>query len=592
MKRITPKRVYDYLKIKAAKFNIKRIIKGKRLSFYWNKRHDFYLPIEAFGCDKKTYLEKRNTVFPKKIKFSILVPLYNTPEHFLKEMIGSVIFQCYENWELCLADGSDSEHKYVEEICRAIAQTDNRIKYKKLEKNGGISENTNECIKMATGDYISLFDHDDLLHPFALFETMKAICEKDADFVYTDEAIFKNPELRAITNTNFKPDFSPDYFLGTCYMCHFSSFKKSLLDKTGGFNSETDGAQDYDLFLRLIEQTDKIVHVPKCLYFWRASPASTASGIQSKMYAIEAGKKALENHFKRCNIPAKVEIYRNLLYKVNYTITNKNKVSIIIINNNISALKDCINSIKQKTSYENYEIIIADNELSINSNKQYYDSLKNDKRIKIFNYTINKSLSAINNCAAKEADGEYLLFLDNNTIIETENWIEELLMHAQNSKNGAVGAKLYDEKNRVVHFGYILGLKQFADTFNRGLDRTENGYAFRLAITQNVCAVSSDCMMISKKKFEEMQGFNVVYKESFFDIDLCLRLKEKGYKNVCTPHAELYYRGKKRNPNKNDLKIIYSIWDKKFVSCDPYYNPNLTRKTENFRVIGEVFPQD
>ncbi len=567
MKKITPKRIYNHIKDKAAKFNIKRIIKGKRLSFYWNKRHDFYLPIEAFGCNKKTYLEKKNTVFPQKIKFSILVPLYNTPEHFLKEMIGSVLFQCYENWELCLADGSDSEHKYVEEICRAIAQTDNRIKYKKLEKNGGISENTNECIKMATGDYISLFDHDDLLHPLALFETMKAICEKDAEFIYTDEVIFNNTILRAITNTNFKPDFSPDYFMGTNYLCHFSSFKKSLLGKTGNFNPETDGAQDYDLFLRLSEHTDRIVHVPKCLYYWRASSTSTASSIQTKTYAIEAGKRALENHFKRCNISAEVEIYRNLLYKTKYIINKKDKVSIIIINDDQKQIKKCVDSIKKKTLYDNYEIIIAE-------------------------YNLQENLSVIYNNAVKKTSGEYLIFLSSNSIIETETWIEELLMYAQKQEKGAVGAKFYDGHNKVANFGYILGIKSFAGTINKGLDRRENGYAFRLSLVQNVCALSSDCMMVSKKKFEEVNGFNEEYKESFFDIDFCLRLREKGYINVCTPHAELYYITNNRKTNKSDLKIVRSKWGKKFESCDPYYNPNLTRKAGDFRVTGEVFTRE
>ena len=547
---------------KIKKINIRKAIKGYILNYYWNKRHDFYLPIEAFGCNKKTYTIKKQFIFPQNIKFSILVPLYNTPEKFLKEMIGSVIFQCYENWELCLADGSDDEHKYVQNICCAIAKTDPRIKYKKLEKNAGISENTNTCIKMATGDYISLFDHDDLLHPFALFETMKAICEKNAEFIYTDEVIFKSPKLVKITNTNFKPDFSKDYFMGTNYLCHFSSFKKSLLDKIGSFNSETDGAQDYDLFLRLTEQTDKIVHVPKCLYYWRASPSSTASSIQSKTYAIEAGKRALENHFKRCNINAYVDIYRNILYKANYTINTKSKVSIIIINDNTKNLTNCIDSIKQKTNYENYEIITED---------------------------AAECMPAIYNSAAKKASGEYLIFLSCNTIIDSENWIEELLMHAQKPENGAVGAKFYNEHNKVSHFGYILGINKIAGTINKGVNRTENGYAFRLSITQNVCAVSSDCMMVSKKKFEEINGFDEVYKNNFFDIDFCLKLREKGYENLCTPHAELYYAGKKQKADKNDFKVIRNKLNKTYVFGDPYYNINLTRKTEDFRVTGEIF---
>ena len=338
-----------------------------------------------------------------------------------------------------------------------------------------------------------------------------------------------------------------------------------MLDKIGNFNSEPDGAQDYDLFLRLTEQTDKIVHVPKCLYYWRASPSSTASSIQSKTYAIEAGKRALENHFKRCNNNAYVDIYRNILYKANYSIYPKSKVSIIIINDNTKCLKNCIDSIKQKTNYENYEIITED---------------------------AAECLPVIYNSAAKKATGKYLIFLNCNTIIDSENWIDELLMHAQKPENGAVGAKFYNGHNKVSHFGYILGIKKISGTINKGLDRTENGYVFRLSTTQNVCAVSSDCMMIAKKKFEEINGFDETYKDSFFDIDFCLKLREKGYENLCTPHVELYYVGKKRKANKNDSKIIYEKLNKGFDFIDPYYNINFTRKTEDFRVTGEIFPKE
>ena len=273
----------------------------------WSRRHDEIISPLAFGMGARLYNLQKETKFSKSIKFSILVPLYNTPKDFLQEMIGSVLFQTYGNWELCLADGSDSAHCYVGEICSELLRKDERIKYRKLEKNAGISENTNACLEMATGDYISLFDHDDLLHPSALYETMKKICDSDAEIIYTDEAIFKSPNLHDITFMYFKPDFSQSLLETTNYFCHFLSFKKNLIHELK-FDSECDGAQDFDIVLKLTEKTKKISHVKKCLYYWRASPVSTAASTDSKPYTSEAGKRALEKHFLRIGEAAEVKI--------------------------------------------------------------------------------------------------------------------------------------------------------------------------------------------------------------------------------------------------------------------------------------------
>lgn len=523
-----------FQKFKSAIF--KRIKKIKctniKRGYIWKKRNNFFLPIEAFGCTQENYSFQKSYKFHKQIKFSILVPLYNTPEQFLKEMIASVLFQTYENWELCLADGSDKEHSYIENICKKLINKDKRIKYLKLECNNGISENTNACIKMATGNYISLFDHDDLLHPYALFETMKAICEKNADFIYTDEAIFQSPHLHKIKSSCSKPDFAPDFFHSTNYLCHFSSFKKSLLDKTGLFNSKTDGAQDFDLFLRFSEHTNNIVHVPKCLYYWRASSSSTASGIQTKSYAIEAGKLALENHFKRGNIPVTVSVYNQVLYKISYLTQETPLVSIIILNENTKQLVRCIESIKSISSFSNYEIII------INTTHKSY--ISKEEVIKTFTWKDFENHTAMYNFAAKKAHGDYIIFLDCHIKVKTANWIDEMLMFAKKNNTGAVGAKLLFKNNTILNNGYIQNI-------NKKALSVKNEYPFRDIAVQNYDAITAKCMMISKKLFFEYDGFSEKFEKEFYDVDLCLRLRKDNYLIVWTPFSELYICNKIKN---------------------------------------------
>ena len=308
------KKILYLLKKTGIKNTYKQVIKKIRLYFLvktyspttqmqnaWNNRYDYFLDPMAFGVSPEVHKEQQKYQFNRNIKFSILVPLYNTPKDFLQEMIASVLFQSYQNWELCLADGSDSEHDYVKEICQEISGNEPRIKYRKLEKNEGISANTNKCLEMANGDYICLFDHDDLLHPSALFETMKVICEKNADFVYTDEATFLFSNLHKIISVHFKPEFSQTLLESNNYICHFSSFRKELLSSKILFDSETDGAQDFDLFLKISEKTTKIFHINKVLYYWRATSSSTALNSEAKSYTSDSGRKALENHFTRLN---------------------------------------------------------------------------------------------------------------------------------------------------------------------------------------------------------------------------------------------------------------------------------------------------
>ena len=570
----------------------------------WKKRHDFVLQPLAFGMETSVCQRQRKTKFPRNIKFSILVPLYNTPKDFLQEMIGSVLFQTYENWELCLADGSDDEHSYVKEICENIAKKDSRIKYKKLEKNGGISENTNECIKMAAGDYISLFDHDDLLHPSALFETMKAVCEKDADFVYTDEATFESPNLHKIIHTNFKPDFAPDYFHTNNYVCHFSSFKKSLLDKIGGFDSATNGAQDFDLFLRLSELTEKIVHVQKCLYFWRASPTSTAGASNAKSYTTDAGKLALEKHIRRCDINAVVE-YGKVpnTYKINYKILGTPLVSILIPNyEHWKTLKKCIDSIMSLSTYDNYEIIIIENNSKGKDTFDYYASLKDNEKIRIVTWEGKFNYSAINNFGFKYTKGEYILLLNNDIEVISPNWIEEMLMFTQRKDVGAVGAMLYYKNNRIQHAGVLLGLRGVANHAHYRWQRNSYGYCNRLITVQNYSAVTAACCMIPRHVFEEINGLDESFEVAFNDVDMCMRIRKAGYLIVWTPYAELYHyesesRGYEDTTEKQarfvgEVRRFQEKWGKELAAGDLYYNPNLTLEREDFSVTGEIFPSE
>ena len=565
------------------KISIKEISAYCKLHSYWNKRYDFYLPPQAFGCSLSEYEKQRAFTFSKKIKFSILVPLYNTPENLLKEMIGSVIFQTYENWELCLADGSDENHKYVGEVCKSISDKDNRIKYLKLKENKGISVNTNECIKMATGDYISLFDHDDLLHPCALYETMKAICEKNADYVYTDEVIFESPNLQKINNSNYKPDFAPDYLCGTNYLCHFSSFKKSLLDSIGGFDPDTDGAQDYDLFLRLTEKAENVIHVPKCMYYWRASPTSTANNIGTKTYAIEAGKRALEKHYKRIAVDAEVQVCKNILYRTKYKLNHQPKISIIIINRNKKNTCECINSILQKTTYSDFEILVFDNLIN-------FETLISDQRVhSITNSEIQNEAEIFNN-AAGYSKGEYLIFLNSNITISTPEWIEEMLMYAQRENVGVTGGKILYRNKTVYNAGIILKNNGLIERWQHNLKASENGLGFRLSLTQNYSAVTSECMMVSKNVFEENKGFDINYENYLYDIDLCLRLREKGLLVVWTPFAEGNYNSIPKFNSRKSQKIFKDRWSQKLSGCDPYFNPNLSNR--NINSLINSFPID
>ena len=559
-----------------------RILKGKRKVKV------------KYNISKKQRKSESSVVFERNVKISVLVPLYNTPQKYLKQMIDSVINQTYSNWELCLADGSTDEFASVGAVCQEYAESDKRIKYVKLQKNLGISENTNACIDIATGDYIGLFDHDDLLHPSVLFEVAKAINEQNADFIYTDEVTFANDKTSDITVCNFKPDFSPDTLRSYNYICHFSVFSKQLLDSVGHFRSECDGSQDYDLILRLTEKAEKIVHIQKALYFWRSHKASTASDISAKPYIIDAAHKALEDHLERVGLDGSVEDgCVPSVYRIKYEIKGNPLVSIIIPNkDHIDDLDKCITSVLTKSTYRNFEIIVVENNSTEKETFEYYKTLEKYPNIKIMYWDKAFNYSAINNFAAQKAKGDYILLLNNDVEIITPEWLEEMLMFAQRDDVAAVGAKLYYPDDTVQHAGVILGIGGVAGHGHKGIARNAYGYMTRACIAQNLSACTAACLLIDANVYREVEGLDEGYAVAFNDVDLCMKIRQKGYLLVFTPYAELYHyesksRGVEDTPEKQErfsreVKRFFSKWDKELKQGDPYYNPNLTLEFEDF----------
>ena len=539
--------------------------------------------------------EQEETAFPREVLISILTPLYNTPEKYLRAMIRSVQEQTYGNWELCLADGSDAQHGEVGQVCREAAGKDPRIQYRKLETNGGISENSNECIRMAKGDYLALLDHDDLLHPAALYEVMKVICEEDADMIYTDEDTFSE-EPEDAYNPHFKPDFAPDNLRANNYLCHLTVFRKDLVKKAGGgFRSEYDGSQDHDLFLRLSEQAGKIRHIPRILYYWRAHRSSVAEDVSAKPYVTEAGKKAVAAHLERIGLEGEVlDGPVPSMYRIRYAIKGTPLVSILIPNkDHREDLKRCIDSIREMTTWPAWEIIIIENNSEEERTFRFYEELERDERIRVVRHGGPFNYSAVNNFGFREAKGEQILLLNNDTEVVSLGWIEEMLMYAQREDVGAVGAKLYYPDGTIQHGGIGIGIKMLAGHWHRGEDGRSPGYFGRLTYAQDVSAVTAACMMIPRNVYEEMNGLDEGFSVVFNDVDLCLRIREAGYLIVWTPWAELtHYESKSRGadedtPEKKQFFLeetnrFQRKWNRVLSEGDPYYNPNLTREKEDF----------
>lgn len=592
IKRLAIGRTLVYLKKNGLRATVYRVLKGAG-PMPVDKRKLKKIA-EAYYISAQRREQEENAQFPKNIKFSVLVPLYNTPECFLKAMIESVQAQTYKNWELCLADGSDREHSFVGEICKKYADGDKRIKYEKLERNLGISENTNACIRMATGDYIALFDHDDLLHPSAFYEVMRAICEHGADFIYTDENTFSEEPCDAY-NPHFKPDFSPDTLRSYNYICHLSVFSRELLDSVGYFRSEYDGSQDYDLILRLTEKAKKVFHIRKILYYWRAHKNSVAQDVAAKPYTVTAAKKALAAHLERCGLKGEVlDSSVPTTYHIKYEIDGNPLISVIIPNkDHTDDLDICLKSLYEKSSYKNFEVIIVENNSTEKETFEYYEALtQKHGNIKIVTWKGNFNYSAINNFGVNYAKGEYILLLNNDVEIINGSCLEEMLMFAQRKDVGAVGAKLYYSDNTIQHAGVILGLGGTAGHAHKHFGRSHPGYMARASIAQNLTACTAACLMMRRDVFDEVGGLDESFEVAFNDVDLCMKIRKKGYLVVFTPYAELYHyesksRGNDSTPEKlerfrGEIDRFKEKWQKQLDDGDPYYNPNLTLTRDDF----------
>lgn len=568
----------------------------------------------SFPSKEQARME-RETKFDYMPRISILVPLYNTDETMLKEMIDSVLYQTYENWQLCLADGSDKAHAYVEQVCRKYMEAEGeraRIVYRRLERNEGISGNTNQCYQLATGDYIGLFDHDDILHPSVLFEYVKAINEQGADYLYCDETTFQSGDINHMLTMHFKPDYAPDNLRANNYICHFSVFKRTLLEGTELFRSQFDGSQDHDMILRLTDRAKKVVHIPRLMYYWRCHPASVASNIGAKTYAIDAARGAVADHLRSHGYKNfKITSTRafETIFKIRYEIIGNPKISIVIANkDHVVDLKRCIRSIYEKSTYDNWEIIVVENNSTEESIWAYYKELTGqevkgqanvlsaDGKVRIVTYENSGSFnySAVNNFGVRFATGEYILLLNNDTEVITVNWLEELLMYAQRKDVGAVGAKLYYPDKTIQHAGVVLGLgaHRTAGHSHYKQPKANLGYMGRLCYAQNVSAVTGACLMVKKALFDEVGGLEESFAISLNDVDFCLKLRAKGYLNVFTPFAECFHyesvsrglddQGEKAERYNRESEQFRKKWKAVLDAGDPYYNPNFSLDRSDF----------
>ena len=523
---------------------------------------------------------------------SVAVPVYHTGELFLRQMIESVMDQSYKNWELCIVNAGPDDEK-VREILNEYAEKDKRIRVRELAENEGIGKNTNRAFEMAEGEYVALLDHDDLLAPDALFEVACAIERSHPDIIYSDEDKVSGENLEH-TQPHFKPDFNIDLLRANNYICHLLVIRKTLIDKVGGFREGFDGAQDHDFIFRCSDNADIIVHIPRILYHWRTHQASTADNPASKLYAYEAGIRAVRENIERNGEEAEVTHTKDYgFYKVVYKVRKRSLVSIIIPNkDNKDTLKKCIDSVLTKTTYDNYEIIIVENNSTQQETFDYYKELEKNSRIRVIKWEKGFNFSAINNYAAKSANGEYLLFLNNDIEVRSADWIDGMLGNAQRKDVGIVGCRLLYPDNTIQHAGVIIGIGGIAGHAFTNLPAARSGYMHRASTQVDYSAVTAACMMISKKLFEEVGGFEEKLTVAFNDIDLCLRVREKGYLVVYDAYVEMiHYESKTRGSEdskekvrrfQDEIEYMRTRWIDILKQGDPYYNPNLTLSKWNF----------
>ena len=551
----------------------------------WIKKH---LPTE------RQIEKQRKEVFENGPLFSIVVPLYKTPEDYLAALVESVKAQSYGNWELILSDGS-GEQSPLTAFLKKLEQSDERIRVLYNEKQLRIAENTNAAIGAARGNYIVFADHDDIIGPNALYENATVIrSHPDAELIYSDED--KIGVGDKYMQPNLKPEYDPDLLNSVNYICHLLTVSRGLVDRVGLLDPAFDGAQDYDFILRCTEETKAIYHIPKILYHWRFFEGSTAANPESKTYAFEAGRRAIEAHYERMGYPASVEMgpYPGI-YRTTWHWEGSPLVSILIPNkDHIEDLDLCLKSIDKGVVYPNLEILIIENNSTDPATFAYYEEAKKrDPRIRVITFKGKFNYSAINNFGAAEAKGEYLFLLNNDTEFISDDVIGELLGFCRRPDVGAVGALLYYNDNTIQHAGVIVGWGGVAGHAFVNQKRGETGYMHRVICQQDYSAVTAACMMVKKSVFDEIGGFTEELAVAFNDIDLCMKIRRAGYLIVYNPYCELYhYESKSRGLDTKDeektrrfnreMAIFQKAWPEILRDGDPYYNPNFSMVTQDF----------
>lgn len=526
---------------------------------------------------------------------SVILPVYNPPENYLRAAINSVREQVYPYWELCIADDASTDENVIT-ILQEYAEIDEKIKVVFRKENGHISAASNSALELATGEFVAFLDHDDLLTPDALYQVALMLNRHpDADMIYSDED--KIDEHNQFRDPFFKPDWCPDSFLSRMYTCHLGTYRRSLIQEIGGFRIGYEGSQDYDLVLRLTEKTNKIFHIPKILYHWRIHPTSTASNLNNKTYATEAARKALSEALERRSEPGIVTpTTQGGHWIVRYHIRDYSKVTVIIPTRNLGKiLNKCLTSIFEKTTYPNYEILLIDNG---SNEKETLDIIskwkaKEPDRFRCLVYDIPFNFSKINNYAVSQSEGKYLLFLNNDTEVLTPDWMTAMVEQAQRPSIGAVGALLLYPDNTIQHAGVIVGLGGVAGHSHKYFPAGVPGYFYQLQTVNNYTAVTGACLMCRREVCEEVGGWEEELQIAFNDVDFCLKLVEKGYRNIYLPHVVLYHyesksRGKEDTPEKKarfakEINYMQRKW-KHIIERDPCYNPNLTLDREDYGI--------
>jgi len=576
------------------RYGLKKVFKinfQSKLYKKWLKKHT---PTQAQLNKFKNHEQKLNY----RPKISIILPVYNPPEEYFKAAIQSVLSQVYTNWELCIADDC-STNLNIKTIIKEFSEQDDRIKYVFRKENGHISASSNSAIEIATGEFIALLDHDDLITPDALYENVLALNNnKELDLIYSDE---DNIDVNGtLFEPHFKPDWCPDNLLCRNYICHFTIIRTKLVKQVGAFRLGYEGSQDYDLFLRVTEQTTNIHHIAKILYHWRIHEESTAlNNAAAKPYIYKSGIKALKDALNRREIGGEISAIDNSVgyYSIRYKIINKQKVSIIIPTKNQTELTNtCITSIFNLTTYPDYEVVLMDNN---SSEESFFKMVKTweDKepdRFKCISDKDDFNFSRLMNTLVKNSNGEYLLLLNNDIEVIHEDWMDAMVEQAQRESIGAVGAKLMYKNNTIQHAGVVIGLGGIAGHCFVGKEPYESGYFNYIQSINNFSAVTAACLMVKRTHFNEVNGFDEDLAVEFNDVDFCLKLKERGYNNICLPHVTLYhYESVSRgHPHKTkesyerhvrENNLFKKRWQK-YIDYDPCYNQNLSLTFDDFRI--------